>query len=261
MKKTLLALLLGATLAWTQPAQAGKLFLNFYPGFDYSFQGDLVEGLQDQSTFYQDTLGYTTTEATTPAGVLGGLEFGVMFDQTFGLSLSPEAVFGFGMGVEAVDGSDYFNEYINPNMIGGTLNILVYLVSGQKANTYVKGGVGFYHGFVDLRMEDSFPSSSWGTFTGETVGGTLEIGEEFDLGGDFILGIAARGRFAVIDKLLCSNVQGDPPPDTYALARIDISGTYPVQFVPESIVDGSSIRYASLDMSGVQLLVNAKLNL
>ncbi|HET9870089.1 MAG TPA: hypothetical protein VFR02_06300 [bacterium] len=247
-----------ASMTTTDMALGGGsgLDLKLYSGVDYSFLGDFVNGTKAFAQYLTDS-GGEATAWTGNWGWVSGLDLGLSLDPSDRISVGFESVLTRSQNISGTDGSAGVGGSDTPQMFNATLNYGLSIPEGKGTRTFFTVGAGYYHAFLDYNLGVA-AQDTYGTFTGDTVGGTLGVGQEWSVGGGFDLSFSAKGRYAVFDKLTATSFNDANNPTPYALAMISIPGE-PDILLPQAtsnIDANSTMRYAKLDYCGVDATVS-----
>ncbi len=231
------------------------LDMSLYSGADYSFLGDFVNGTKGFAKYITDN-GGEVSSWTGNWGWLSGLDLGLALDPSNRLSVSFEDVLTRSQNISGTDGTNGLGGAVTPGMVNATLNYKLSMSEGKGTRTSVSLGAGYYHAFVDYALGVG-TQDGYGTFTGDTVGGTLGVSQDWSMGGGFDLGLSAKGRYAVFDKVTATQFHEASFTLPYAMAMVSIPGE-PDVLLPKStaVIDSDpTMRYAKLDYSGVDVTV------
>jgi len=240
--------------------KASGIDVKLYSGADYSFLGDLVNGTKGFSKYINDN-GGDTTAWTGNWGWVSGMDLGLALDPSNRLSIGFEDVLTRSQNISGTDGTGGLGGAVTPGMINATLNYELSMTEGKGTRTTFSIGAGYYHAFVDYALGVD-TQNGYGTFTGDTLGGTLGVGQDWSMGGGFDFGLSAKGRYAVFDKVTASQFNEASFALPYALAMVSIPGE-PDVLLPKStaaIDSTSTLRYAKLDYSGVDVTASLTLH-
>jgi len=243
------------------------VFMNYSVGYDFAFLDDLVDGSKATAAFANWLFGSTSTVSSpSNSGIATALEFGVMLDENNGISLEPTFVLGFDTTVSS-DPDAWMVKYA-PHMMGALAKYDLLLPLGPGNSLCLSAGVGWYHAIVDwyYNPDTTADNTAFGAFEGDAFGAALGITEEIDLGGGIALGITAKGRWAKFDKVTSSSLKTTGffvvDPGTYALVRTDLpfddDTEAEITYDETQNVDGSTIKYLAIDMSGFEGNISLK---
>ncbi len=240
-----------------------KFFAQIYSGYDFSSLGDLASGTTAWIN-YGKSQAVATTGGANGSGVLAGALFGVRLNPTNSLSLDLGSVFTFSNGFTLTGPGNSISQTLDPLLLSASIDYTLDIVKNAGSHTYISVGAGWYHASVNYELAESSPASvlGQGTYTGDTIGGTLSIGEEVDLGNSFGLDFSVRGRYASFGRVSSNtgtSFSGGGTPDSLAISSTTFPGYNILLPVSNAGIDAnpSLIRYAVLDYTGI----DAKLGL
>lgn len=249
----------------TAPSEDANLFedsgmwLQVYTGFDFSFLGNITSGTKAWvDAVNAEGGGATASGGGNNIGVLASALWGFRLDKSNSLALDLSSIFTFGNNFDANVSGNTATQRMNPMCMSASLDYILDIANAPGSRTYITAGAGWYHAIVDDTFTESSPATVLGgSFAGDTVGGTLGIGEELDLGGALGLDLSIKGRFASIDKLTSTDGKGLDGNGNTALAMVPASGYTVIVPATTAGIDGSggAIKYASADYSGIDAKV------
>ncbi len=236
---------------------SSRFFLEVYTGYDYSFLGDIVNGTKAWIP-YANAVGDTGSASTNNSGILAGALFGLHLDKTSSLALDLGGVFPLGGNNWSVNGMGFQDsQTCDSILLDVSVDYRLNLLQSPGARTYVTAGAGWYHAIVSYTLVS--PSAPCGgTFTGDTLGGTLGVGEEISLGPSVGLDVSVRGRYASFSQVSASSATALDGLDSSATGASSLSiynyDQYPI-LVPTlnsyASANSSVIRNAMVDFSGI----------
>jgi len=252
----------------TAPSSSGPgtkgLFMNYSIGYDFAFPDEMNKGLKGRAAFLIDMFGYT--EATTSdsnSAIATALEFGVMLDPQNSISLEPS--FRLAFEGSLTSSSDDYNETFAPHMMGLIVKYGLLIPMGQGNDLRLSLGGGWYHAIVDwhYQPDTTLPYDAKGAYEGDTLGAVLGISDEIDLGGGIALGITAKGRLARFDKvtaatLIDNGVGVGPGPYALVVNDYNSDGKMDITFDAVANVDGTTVKYVPIDLSGIEGNISLK---
>lgn len=245
------------------PTQSANLFedsgmwMQFYTGYDFSLMGDVASGT-DAWAKYAKSLGDTVSGGGNNSGVMASYLWGFKLDKSNSLALDLGSVFTFPNNWAIQTTSGVFAQNLGPYFLSASLDYILDIAQGPGNRLYLTAGLGYYHGVVDYTL-NAISQSTSGSFTGDTIGGTLGVGQEMDLGNSFGLDCSIRLRYASFGRMSTDHVlsTSGPTPGTYSLAIATQAGYGLIIPDTNGGIDGSAgaERYAGLDYSGIDAKV------
>jgi hypothetical protein len=234
-----------------------KMFVQVYTGYDYSFMGDVATGTDGWISAAKSE-GFTTTGGGEHSGILASLLWGLRLDKANSLALDFGSVVNFGNNWTASNGLISDTQSLSPYLFSASIDYRVDVAKSKGSRTYITAGAGWYHGIADIKSMVGGDVES-GSFTGDTIGGTLGVGEEVELGGSFGLDLSVRGRYANFSKVSADSltVDGTSQPGPFSLATGTLDGYKVIIPATNAEIDssGGTANYASLDFSGIDAKV------
>jgi hypothetical protein len=232
-------------------------------GYDYSFLGDVINGTKAWTPLFQ-AQGGSGSSFTENSGLLLGLETGWQLDGDNSISLSGENILSATQSQSATLGGGTQYQSFAPSLLEGSVNYYRCfhgLFGGKESRTFLTLGAGYYHATVQytLNQTGGFSNAS-GTFTGDILGGTAGLVQEFKFSRDFGMDLSVRGRMANFSRMSAANVTGaqgiipgSSGPYSLTIYNLPVGGnTYSaLLFDSNSRVGKVSDRYASVDYSGI----------
>ena len=235
-----------------------KTWLQFYTGYDYSFMADFANGT-DAWVNAARASGYLPTGGGNHSGLLASTLLGFRLDSQDALALDLGSVLNFGNNWSISQGGSTLSQHLGAVLLSASLDYIRDLAVTPTRRTYLTLGAGFYHAIADynLQQDTSYIRSS---FSGNILGVTLGVGNEFSLGNGFGLDISVLGRYANFARVSSDTLStdlGTPNPGPYSLAIATSSSYQTIQASTNSFIDSnpSVARYASLDFSGIDAKV------
>jgi hypothetical protein len=240
-------------------------FLQIYSGLDFSFLEDVVNGSNGWVSLFRTTPGITVNGGGNNLGIQAGALFGIHLDPSNSLALDLGSVFTFGNNWTASQSGTSITQNLGPVVVSASLDYILDIVKTPGARTYITAGAGWYHALVTDTFTESASGSTTvfgGTFTGDTVGGTLGVGEEIDLGGSFGLDISVKGRYASFNKVSNNSVKSVDGTGPSSIAILPTTGyNLIVPVTDATIASTAGARDAVIDYSGIDAKVALNLYL
>ncbi len=226
-----------------------------YGGYDFSFLEDIING-SNAWVNYGKSLGYVATGGGNNSGINAGAQFGLHLDRSNSLALDFGGVFTFANNWTLVSGTGSAAQNLSPDLLSVSLDYILDIVRNSSSHTYITLGAGYYHTTVTDSILGVGTAYS-GTFTGDTVGGTLGLGEEIALGNSFGLDLSVKGRYASFSKVSSPNAASFDGNGPSSLAILTTSGVSVLVPVTDAGIAGSSgvARDAVVDYSGIDAKV------
>jgi len=254
----------------SRPSSSGaKAWLNFYSGYDHALMGDVQEGLKDWEGVFEAN-GGTGSTSTGGSGFLAGVELGIPLDEDNAFSFQVETVLyrtqsvicNYNMGTEFGD------IFLHPSFTDLSLNYDLRIAGVGGNGTHLLLGAGYYIAVMDYMASESlvFGAQYETKLTGDTLGGTLGLAQDFDLGGGVGLRLGVKGRVATIERMTSRSIRamGSNYPAELALARDSSGDPDYALLAPQEVddIDASpAIDYVVLDLSGFQATLNLEVAL
>lgn len=244
-------------------------FLSVYTGYDYASLGDVVNGTKGWKDYGTQALGATATLSTNNSGVLAGAMFGLHLDKSNAIALDLGTVLPLGgNNVSLTSGGATDDITDSTSLFYATADYILDIAQSASSKTYLTAGVGWYHATSTWKLTSNSPVTTVGdTYSGDTIGGILGIGEEISLGGALSLDLSAKGRLASFSKLSNSsanNFDGNGS-GSIALLTTNSGGNNYTVLVPLTdgfISSNSSVaKNASFDFTGFDVDASLKLYL
>jgi hypothetical protein len=246
------------------------LWIGAYSGLDFALLGDIQDGLKDWEGVFEDN-GGTGNTSVGRTGFLSGLEIGIPLDPDNAFALNGEMTLFRSQSTlnDYSGGSENGTLVVQPQVLGLTLNYLLRLGGEGKGGTFLQGGVGFYAGSTEVQASETLVlDTQYGlSLAGETIGGTLGLAQEFDLGDGVGLRLGVKGRLASIAKLTSRRIEVMGTVDTsteFALAR-DGRGDPDYRLLgplPTALIEADpDVEYATMDLSGFQATLDLRVDL
>jgi hypothetical protein len=233
-------------------------FLQIYSGLDFSFLEDVVNGSNGWVSGIKAE-GGTASGGGNNFGVQAGALFGIHLDPVNSLALDLGSVFTFGNNWTGANGGTSDTENMGPMLYSASLDYILDIVKAPGARTYLTAGAGWYHAAVYESITGTNPTTviSQGTWTGDTLGGTLGIGEEVDLGGSLGLDISVKGRYASFSKVSSTSARAFDGTGPSSLAILNTAGVNVIVPVTDATIasSGGLARDAVIDYSGIDAKV------
>jgi hypothetical protein len=225
-------------------------------GVDYAMMGDVINGIK----VWQSAVQSGGTPNTLSAGNLG-----LQGIAEVGLNLDPDNAFSIELQqitpqTEAVNYTDSGNNYtisVAPVLDSISLNYYRTLFQGGAFRTFAVIGGGWYHAQVNyFDGEPGSADASSATFTGDILGGSLEVGEEVAVNDNVFFGLNVKGILATFSQVTANSFIDNGQPATnnppYALGIITAPGILTGALDAYSVPFASStLRYAIVDFSGL----------
>ncbi len=207
-------------------------YIRFYAGYDFSLLDDVVNGIQGTVADYKSGgSGVTVGSSTDRSGVVLGLEWGQRLDEDSSLSLDTEVVSSQADSFGQANSGNLGGETIGPNMVDAALRYSFDVIRAPGSRTSLSLGAGWYHAIVDFNSSFSQGVTASpeinGALTGDTLGGTVGLKEQLQVGGSFTLDLSVSGRYARFGQVVASDLSG------YA-ARVGGTGPYTLALVNQS---------------------------
>lgn len=239
------------------------LFARFYAGYDYSFLDDLVNGIQQTGAYYKNSGGVTVGTSTDRSGVVLGTEWGQRLNGGGEVSLAAEVVSSQADSFGQSNASGFGGETIGPNLLDATVRYSFDVIRGPGSRTSLSLGAGWYHAVVDFN--DSFSQGVTaepeiqGALTGDTLGGTVGLKEQLQVGEGFVLNLSVNGRYARFGQVVASDLSGYAArigaTGPYTLAMVNLSGYWAIEPLPSQQLlayeSTGQARPAVVDYSGI----------
>ncbi|HET9869397.1 MAG TPA: hypothetical protein VFR02_02705 [bacterium] len=228
-------------------------FVQFQTGLDISFLDEIVNGTNGWKSFFP---GSYISGTAARGGVASDLSYGIHLDGASSLALNLGNVLTAPSVISATDPSNrtVFQADVAPSLYSASLVYSLNLAQGAGSRIYFSLGGGWYHGIVsEATLGTSGPGGFGGTFTGDTVGGTLGLGGEIDLGSSFGLGFTVNGRYAYFSRVSADKA-GDASsnPGPYSLTEFTGPGGQHVLIpLDNADINSSSNGYTAVDYSGI----------
>jgi hypothetical protein len=241
-------------------------FLQLYSGLDFSFLEDVVNGSNGWVSGIKATdPGAAINGGGNNLGIQAGALFGIHLDPSNSLALDLGGIFTFGNNWHATVAGGSITQNLGPVVASASLDYILDIIKAPGARTYITAGAGWYHAMVTDELTEATSGGTTvlgGTFTGDTVGGTLGIGEEVDLGGSFGLDISVKGRYASFSKVSNSSVQALDGTGSSSIGYLPTTGTHVVvPYTDAGIASTPGARDAVIDYSGIDAKVALNLYL
>jgi hypothetical protein len=240
-----------------------QLFAQIYSGYDFSSLGDLASGTSAWIN-YGKSQGVATSGGANNSGILAGAQFGFHLNPTSSLSLDLGSVFTLSNGFTLTGSGSSLSQTLDPMLLSTSIDYTLDIVKNAGSHTYISVGAGWYHASVNYELSETSPATvlGQGTYTGDTIGGTLAIGEEVDLGGSFGFDFSVRGRYASFSRVSSNSgtsFDGGGTPASLAIVSSTFPGYNVLLPVSNAGIDANPgmARYAVLDYTGI----DAKLGL
>ncbi len=248
-------------------------WVRFYSGYDFALLDDVIKGTNNYPVFVKQVTGSvvvvitgggggpsSTSTVSSSAGNNGidsGLEIGRKLDDNSALSLTFENVWSQSDNYSVVQsGVTTLSQTVNPDLMSASLNYYRYLFQQKGGRTYVTLGFGYYHaavGWVDYDTNLVKPNVN-AVFTGDTVGGTLGIGQVLAIGDSFGMELSARGRLATFSQVTSPSLTENGTQDTsygpYTLAITQFLNSNTLQAYAVRNLVPLQGRYAVVDYTG-----------
>ena len=246
------------------PMLAPQFWVKAALKYDYSFEGDFNQAVNGWKTAAPN-YGATVYDASAGNGGLGGkLEFGYGLDAWDGLTLTLSAFQedGFHGHANGIVGSGS-----TPATLTSDFNPLVTAIEADYClfwphddhRFYIKGGFGYYYGFVGFRQQNQPATVLWGNLPGPysgTLGSgdfgvNLGAGYELRLEDHLGLELSVMFRYATLSNF---TVDGPKQPDN----SVPVYGlvTMPDGFIgvadTATINDTTQNRFLTMDLTGVE---------
>jgi hypothetical protein len=232
----------------------GMGFIQVYTGYDFSFLEDVVNGSNGWVQFGK-SLGDATTGGGNNSGILAGAQFGLHLDPSNSLALDLGSVFTFGNNWTISTGGNTATQNLSPLLLSASLDYILDIVKQPGSHTYLTVGAGYYHTSVSDDVTGTGITYN-GTFTGDTIGGTLAVGEEVALGSSVGLDFSVRGRYASFNKVSSSNANAINGTGPSSLAMFTPTpNTTVIVPVTDAGIAGGLARDAVVDYSGIDAKV------
>jgi hypothetical protein len=242
----------------TPPATAfddGKDFVQIYTGYDFSFLEDIVNGSNAWVSAAKSE-GYTVTGGGNNSGIEAGALFGLRLDPSNSLALDLGGVFTFANNWTAASASNTTTQACSPELFSASLDYILDIVKNPGSHTYLTVGAGWYHASVSDDVQGGGTAYS-GTFTGDTIGGALGVGEEVALGSSVGLDFSVKARYASFGKVSSTSAKAaGSGSGSSSLAIVNESGYSVLAPVYDSEIGPSTdSRDAVVDYSGIDAKV------
>jgi hypothetical protein len=176
----------------------GDRWIRAYGGYDYAFLGALINGVKAYVPYFAGQGGNNLGSSTGHSGYSFGLDLGQQLDRDDALFMKVEYVESQQQQFTGTDTGDENVLNFDPSLLSGSLNFERTLLRSKGARTYVTLGGGYYHCMVHVNQDSSGsnPNSIDAVFTGDILGGTVGVGQEFALGPGVGLELSALFRAA-----------------------------------------------------------------
>jgi len=224
-------------------------------GYDYAvIGGDVINGQKAWVDMLQ-LAGRTPATSKGNSGIRAGGEVGYLLDENDALSVDCENIWTQTQSWTYTYSGVTNTQSLSPGLFNVTLNYQRFLSVGKGQRFYAVIGGGYYHASVDYYMGIDPANSTTGTFTCDSLGGALGVGQELAIGDTFGLDLSIKGRLATFSRLTSSSLvdNGRTITQNAPYALMILTG-----FGPDAIQGGSpgflgnQARYAVLDYSGIE---------
>jgi hypothetical protein len=240
------------------------MFLQISSGYDFSLLEDITNGTSAWVKAVNAS-GGSVSGGGSNSGLLAGALWGFRLDPSSSVALDLGSVFTFGNGFKGSFVGGSVVQTTAPYLMSASLDYLLDIAKDKGSRIYLTVGAGWYHTIVDYNLNETtgIPFVG-GSFSGDTVGGTLGVGDQVDLGGSFGLDLSVKVRYANFNKVSSNNATNFDAPGKSSLAIISSMPPYQL-LIPVSDAgiasSGGTIRDATVDYSGIDAKVALNLYL
>jgi tetratricopeptide (TPR) repeat protein len=232
-------------------------WLRGYSGYDYSLLGDVINSITSFPKYFNsfDIPGYTITSNTGNSGIQAGIELGFLLDKNNGFSINAENVWSQSDSyTEIYSGTTNTTVSVTPNLASISLNYYRYLFQQKGSRTYIAAGIGYYQtsiNYYDYDINGNLNPTT-ATFTGNTIGGTLGVGQMIGIGNSFGIEVSVHGRIATIAQVSSSSLNqgGTTLSGPFTLGVANEAGIPPTILIIPPGYSGSDVRNLVVDYSG-----------
>jgi hypothetical protein len=237
------------------------MFVQVYSGLDFSFLEDITNGMKGWvDEVNAEGGGASATGGGNNLGIQAGALWGFRLDKSNSLALDLASIFTFGNDVNATYAGGSGTIKTSPYLMSASLDYTLDIAKSKGGRTYITAGAGWYHTIVDYDFEETTsPTFLGGSFSGDTIGGTLGVGEELSLGGSWGLDLSVKGRYANFNKVSADSATSFDGTGPSSLAVTDALSPGHIILLPitNATLDSGvpNLHYATVDYSGIDAKV------